>query len=58
MRGSHDIQLNDRTSTTRQLEGEAIVYAGRYLIAKTLKSLRFGMATTCHAHVKWVRRGR
>ena len=36
MRLFHDIDLSDRTVTTRELQGEDIVYSGRYLIAKTL----------------------
>src|SRR5215468_8039435 len=36
MRKYYDIHLNDRTIATRELTGEAIVRAGRYLIAKTL----------------------
>jgi aldehyde:ferredoxin oxidoreductase len=43
MRTYYDIQLNDRTITKRELEGEAVVKAGRYLIAKTL--LERGAAT-------------
>jgi len=43
MRTYYDIQLNDRKITARKLEGEAIVKAGRYLIAKTLLDL--GAAT-------------
>lgn len=43
MRSYDDIRLTDRTRTTRQLEGEALVKAGRYLIAKTL--LELGAAT-------------
>jgi len=43
MRTYYDIQLNDRTIAKRQLEGEAVVKAGRYLIAKTLLDL--GAAT-------------
>ena len=43
MRTYYDIQLNDRTIAKRELEGEAIVKAGRYLIAKTL--LELGAAT-------------
>src|ERR687888_2740715 len=43
MRKYFDIQLNDRAITTRELTGEAIVKAGRYLIAKTL--LELGAAT-------------
>ena len=43
MRTYHDIQLNDRTIATRELHGEAVVKAGRYLIAKTL--LELGAAT-------------
>jgi aldehyde:ferredoxin oxidoreductase len=39
MRKYLDINLGDRSITTRQLEGEAIVKAGRYLIAKTLLEL-------------------
>jgi aldehyde:ferredoxin oxidoreductase len=36
MRTYYDIRLNDRTITRRELQGEAVVKAGRYLIAKTL----------------------
>jgi aldehyde:ferredoxin oxidoreductase len=36
MRKYHEIRLDDRTITTRELHGEDIVRAGRYLIAKTL----------------------
>ncbi len=43
MRTYYDIGLTDRTITKRELEGEAIVKAGRYLIAKTL--LELGAAT-------------
>jgi aldehyde:ferredoxin oxidoreductase len=43
MRAYYDIQLNDRTLAKRELHGEAIVKAGRYLIAKTL--LELGAAT-------------
>jgi aldehyde:ferredoxin oxidoreductase len=43
MRTYYDINLGDRTITKRELEGEAIVKAGRYLIAKTL--LELGAAT-------------
>ena len=43
MRHYYDITLNDRTIAKRELEGEAIVKAGRYLIAKTLLDL--GAAT-------------
>ena len=43
MRTYYDIQLNDRTIAKRELEGEAVVKAGRYLIAKTLLDL--GAAT-------------
>jgi aldehyde:ferredoxin oxidoreductase len=43
MRTYYDIQLNDRTIGRRELEGEAVVRAGRYLIAKTL--LEMGVAT-------------
>src|SRR5437016_10852573 len=43
MRTYYDIQLTDRTIAKRELEGEAIVKAGRYLIAKTLLDL--GAAT-------------
>ncbi len=43
MRTYYDIQLDDRTITKRELHGEAIVKAGRYLIAKTL--LEMGAAT-------------
>src|SRR5436189_396542 len=43
MRTYLDINLSDRTIGKRELEGEAIVKAGRYLIAKTLLDL--GAAT-------------
>ncbi len=43
MRTYYDIQLTDRTVTRRELSGEAVVNAGRYLIAKTL--LELGAAT-------------
>ena len=43
MRHYYDINLSDRTIDKRELEGEAIVKAGRYLIAKTL--LELGAAT-------------
>jgi aldehyde:ferredoxin oxidoreductase len=43
MRTYYDIHLGDRTITTRELHGEEIVRAGRYLIAKTL--LELGAAT-------------
>ncbi|MBI2494256.1 MAG: aldehyde ferredoxin oxidoreductase [Candidatus Rokubacteria bacterium] len=43
MRIYYDIQLNTRAITKRELAGEAIVKAGRYLIAKTL--LERGAAT-------------
>jgi aldehyde:ferredoxin oxidoreductase len=43
MRTYYDIDLNDRTIAKRELAGEAIVKAGRYLIAKTL--LELGAAT-------------
>jgi aldehyde:ferredoxin oxidoreductase len=43
MRTYYDIKLNDRTVTRRELHGEAVVKAGRYLIAKTL--LEAGAAT-------------
>src|SRR5437667_9610036 len=43
MRTYYDINLDDRTIGKRELEGEAIVKAGRYLIAKTL--LELGAAT-------------
>ena len=36
MRTYYDIKLSDRTVTKRALHGEAVVKAGRYLIAKTL----------------------
>jgi aldehyde:ferredoxin oxidoreductase len=36
MRTYYDIRLNDRTVTKRELTGEEIPKAGRYLIAKTL----------------------
>jgi aldehyde:ferredoxin oxidoreductase len=43
MRTYYDIRLSDRTVTRRELEGDEIVKAGRYLIAKTL--LEMGAAT-------------
>src|SRR6266480_5599161 len=43
MRTYYDIKLDDRTIGKRELEGEAIVKAGRYHIAKTL--LELGAAT-------------
>jgi aldehyde:ferredoxin oxidoreductase len=43
MRIYYDIRLDDRTVSRRELQGEAIVNAGRYLIAKTL--LEQGAAT-------------
>ena len=43
MRTYYDIRLNDRTVTRRELTGEEIPQAGRYLIAKTL--LEQGAAT-------------
>src|SRR5438876_10145891 len=43
MRTYYDIRLDDRTMEKRELEGEAIVKAGRYLIAQTL--LERGAAT-------------
>jgi len=43
MRTYYDIQLNGRAITKRELDGEAVVKAGRYLIAKTL--LELGAAT-------------
>src|SRR5512144_802951 len=43
MRIYYDIRLSDRSITKRELEGEAIVKAGRYFIAKTL--LELGAAT-------------
>jgi aldehyde:ferredoxin oxidoreductase len=36
MRTYYEIRLNDRSTTRRELHGEAVVKAGRYLIAKTL----------------------
>src|SRR5215467_3848238 len=39
MRHYYDIKLGDRTITKRDLEGEAVVKAGRYLITKTLLEL-------------------
>jgi len=39
VRTYYDVRLNDRTITKRELTGEAIVKAGRYLIAKTLLEL-------------------
>jgi aldehyde:ferredoxin oxidoreductase len=43
MRKYHEIRLDDQTISTRELLGEDIVRAGRYLIAKTL--LERGAAT-------------
>jgi aldehyde:ferredoxin oxidoreductase len=43
MRTYYEIQLTDRSTTKRELHGEAVVRAGRYLIAKTL--LEHGAAT-------------
>ena len=43
MRKYYDINLGDRSITKRELEGEAVVKAGRYWIAKTL--LELGAAT-------------
>jgi aldehyde:ferredoxin oxidoreductase len=43
MRTYYDIRLDDRTVTSRELRGEAVVKAGRYLIARTL--LELGAAT-------------
>jgi aldehyde:ferredoxin oxidoreductase len=43
MRTYHDIRLADHTITTRELHGEDIVKAGRFLIARTLLDL--GAAT-------------
>lgn len=43
MRTYLDIKLDDRTITKRELDGEAVVKAGRYFIAKTL--LEMGAAT-------------
>src|SRR5262249_57418441 len=43
MRTYYDIRLGDRTVTTHELEGEAVVKVGRYHIAKTL--LDMGVAT-------------
>src|SRR5688500_376689 len=43
MRTYYDIKLSDRTVTRHELHGEAVVKAGRYLIAKTL--LEAGAAT-------------
>ena len=43
MRTYYDINLSDRTIVARELHGEEIVKAGRYLIAKTL--LELGAAT-------------
>jgi aldehyde:ferredoxin oxidoreductase len=39
MRHYYDIELGTRTIKKRELEGEAVVKAGRYLIAKTLLEL-------------------
>jgi aldehyde:ferredoxin oxidoreductase len=43
MRTYYDIRLDDRTVTRRELTGEAVVKAGRFLIARTLLDL--GAAT-------------
>jgi aldehyde:ferredoxin oxidoreductase len=43
MRTYYDIQMDDRTIAKREIEGETVVKAGRYLIAKTLLDL--GAAT-------------
>lgn len=43
MRTYYDIQLGDRSVSSRQMSGEAIVKAGRYFIARTL--LDAGVAT-------------
>jgi aldehyde:ferredoxin oxidoreductase len=43
MRTYYDIQLDNRTIAKREIEGEAVVKAGRYLIAKT--RLDLGAAT-------------
>src|SRR5881409_4525894 len=43
MRHYYDIKLGDQSIDKRNLEGESIVRAGRYLIAKTL--LELGAAT-------------
>ena len=43
MRTYYDIRLDDRTITKRQVQGEEIARAGRYLIARTLLDL--GAAT-------------
>ena len=43
MRTYYDIRLDDRTLTKREVQGEAIARAGRYLIARTLLDL--GAAT-------------
>ena len=43
MRTYHDINLTDRSISSRELSGEAIVKAGRYFIARTL--LDAGAAT-------------
>ena len=40
MRTYYDIDLSDRSITRRELEGEAVVKAGRYFIAKTLLERR------------------
>jgi hypothetical protein len=39
MRTYYDIQLNDRTIVKRELEGEAIVKAGRYFIGEVRKAV-------------------
>ena len=43
MRTYYEIRLGDRTTTKRELQGESVVRAGRYLIAKSL--LEHGAAT-------------
>ena len=40
MRTYYDIELSDRRVEARELHGEAIVRAGRYLIAKMLLEMR------------------
>ena len=40
MRRYYDIDLTDHTVSARELHGEAIVKAGRYLIAKTLVDMQ------------------
>jgi len=50
MRTYYDIQLNDRTIAKREIEGEVVVKAGRYLIAKTLLDLGAATVDPLSAH--------